>query len=46
MPLGGSPTVAWVITVGFLLGFVGPVVYLTYLSVRRDRHMETTHVES
>ncbi|MFB6301955.1 MAG: hypothetical protein ABEH78_03745 [Haloferacaceae archaeon] len=38
MPLGGSPTAAWIVTIGFVVLFVLPVVYLTYLSMQREEH--------
>lgn len=46
MPLGGSSALAWVVTVGFLVAFVVPVLYLTHLSVRDDTHAEAASVES
>lgn len=34
-------TLAWVATLGFLVAFVLPVLYLTYLSMQRDAHVAT-----
>ena len=46
MVLGGTQGMAWIIMIGFVLIFVLPVLYLTYLSMRRDRHTAAVHLES
>lgn len=46
MPLGGTSALAWLITIGFLVAFVTPVVYITYLSMKHDSHTWTPASES